>query len=73
MSKKKDTIKFLEAQNSLLRAENDRLKNSLEIKERHISCLNKIAILGSEVTGEKNAKESLRMLTECCCEFGVEL
>lgn len=69
MGKKKDSIKRLKAQNRSLRAEIDRMKNIVEIKDRQISVLNEIAILESEITGEKDARKRLTRLTECCCEF----
>lgn len=69
MGKKKDSIKLLKAQNKRLRAEIERMKNILEIKDRQISVLNEIAILESEITGEKDARNRLMRLTECCCEF----
>lgn len=69
MGKKKDSIKLLKAQNKRLRAEIEMMKNILEIKDRQISVLNEIAILESEITGEKDARNRLMRLTKCCCEF----
>lgn len=68
MGNKDKTIRLLEADNSMLRAEVDGLRAVVKIKDKQIMCLNKVVILESEIIGERNAKERLGMITECCCD-----